>query len=210
MAGRGVDIRLGGDDAEEHEAVVAAGGLYVIGLELTENRRLEQHMRGRAGRRGDPGESDVLLSMEDPATARLFSPSVRRRTALLIKDKPIDSGFLLARALQAGLERATQRLELRVLERFRVNEIQDHQMSEIYRLRDETIKERPDPEPALAVIDGLWGEHLVALHDVRAETTLHGLTGSAWEARFRQEANRLFQALRARIDKELAELADAA
>jgi preprotein translocase subunit SecA len=207
MAGRGVDIRLGGDDPDEHAALVAAGGLYVLGFELTRNRRLELHMRGRAGRRGDPGESDVLLSMEDPFTASMFTETARRRMAPLVKDEPFDSAFLLARAVRRGLDRATQDLELRTLDRFRVNEIQDRQMEEVYRLRDAAIDGHADPAPALDVIDRLWGEHLVALRDVRAETTLHGLTGAAWEARYRQEANRLLRALRARIEPELTEAA---
>ena len=207
MAGRGVDIRLGGDDPEEYAALVAAGGLYVLGFELTRNRRLELHMRGRAGRRGDPGESDVLLSMEDPFTASMFTETARRRMAPLVRDEPFDSAFLLARAVRRGLDRATQDLELRTLDRFRVNEIQDRQMAEVYRLRDAAIDGHADPAPALDVIDRLWSEHLVALRDVRAETTLHGLTGAAWEARYRQEAGRLLRALRARIELELTEAA---
>lgn len=55
----------------------------------------------------------------------------------------------------------------------------------------------------MAVIDEYWPEHLVALEDVVGETTLHGLSGSAWEARYRQEAKRLFRGLRARIDREV-------
>ena len=55
----------------------------------------------------------------------------------------------------------------------------------------------------MAVIDGQWPDHLVALQDVLAETTLHGLSGGAWETRYRQEANRLFRALRARIDRDV-------
>ncbi len=65
MAGRGVDIRLGGDDPEEGEKVFALGGLYVIGTNRHESRRIDNQLRGRAGRQGDPGESRFFISLQD-------------------------------------------------------------------------------------------------------------------------------------------------
>ena len=67
MAGRGVDIKLGGtplDDAK-HEQVIKLGGLHVIGTERHESRRIDNHLRGRSGRQGDPGSSQFFVSMED-------------------------------------------------------------------------------------------------------------------------------------------------
>jgi len=209
MAGRGVDIRLGGDDAAEHETVVAAGGLCVLGFDLFENRRLELHMRGRAGRRGDPGESAILLSLEDESTAAWFTARALRQLSSLVKNGPLDTKFVISRALLGSLDKATQRQEARALEKFRGYEVGDRQTVEIYRLRDEIIddegRSQDDIDGALSVIDELWCEHLVALDDIAAETILHGLSGSAWEARYRQQADRLFLALRARIDSRLAE-----
>jgi len=75
MAGRGTDIVLGGSrevegDAEKwekaHEAVIAAGGLHIIGTERHESRRIDNQLRGRSGRQGDPGSSRFYLSLEDP------------------------------------------------------------------------------------------------------------------------------------------------
>lgn len=81
MAGRGVDIILGGDPTyfeqaqkgskkksswqEAHDEVVALGGLYVIGTERHESRRIDNQLRGRSGRQGDPGESRFYVSLED-------------------------------------------------------------------------------------------------------------------------------------------------
>jgi len=66
MAGRGVDIVLGGYDGEkEYDDVVKAGGLYVIGTERHEARRIDDQLRGRAGRQGDPGSSQFFVSLED-------------------------------------------------------------------------------------------------------------------------------------------------
>jgi len=70
MAGRGVDIILGGSGGD-HDAVSDEGGLCVLGTERTVDRRTELHLRGRAGRQGDPGESLFYLSAEDEVVASL-------------------------------------------------------------------------------------------------------------------------------------------
>ncbi len=68
MAGRGVDIKLGGTHATEQEraAVIEQGGLFVLGTERHEARRIDNQLRGRSGRQGDPGETQFFVSMEDP------------------------------------------------------------------------------------------------------------------------------------------------
>jgi preprotein translocase subunit SecA len=65
MAGRGVDIALGGADGTGRERVADAGGLCVLGAERPGKRRLEMHLRGRAGRQGDPGEAKFFVSFDD-------------------------------------------------------------------------------------------------------------------------------------------------
>ncbi|MBU5438131.1 accessory Sec system translocase SecA2 [Tissierella sp. MSJ-40] len=65
MAGRGVDIKLGGEREEERDKVFALGGLYVIGTNRNESRRIDEQLKGRAGRQGDPGESRFIISLED-------------------------------------------------------------------------------------------------------------------------------------------------
>lgn len=70
MAGRGIDIKLGGEFEQERERVVAVGGLYVIGTNQHESRRIDNQLRGRAGRQGDPGESRFFISLEDDLIKR--------------------------------------------------------------------------------------------------------------------------------------------
>ena len=70
MAGRGVDIRLGGKDGAGSDAVRAVGGLYVIGLNRHESVRVDNQLRGRAGRQGDPGQSRFFISLEDNLVVR--------------------------------------------------------------------------------------------------------------------------------------------
>src|SRR5213592_2279992 len=89
MAGRGVDIKLG-------EGVVEAGGLYVLGTERHEARRIDNQLRGRAGRQGDPGESRFYLSGEDDlvrlfAGDRIYNIMERFKVP---EDQPMEAGIL--------------------------------------------------------------------------------------------------------------------
>lgn len=76
MAGRGVDIKLGGPDAneDEREEVRKNGGLFVLGTERHEARRIDNQLRGRSGRQGDPGETQFFVSVED-SLMRIFAPA---------------------------------------------------------------------------------------------------------------------------------------
>ncbi len=69
MAGRGTDIRLGGSDEADHDAIVELGGLHVIGTGRQHTQRLDNQLRGRAGRQGDPGSSVFFSSWEDEVAA---------------------------------------------------------------------------------------------------------------------------------------------
>ena len=78
--------------AVEHDEVVEAGGLYVVGSERHESRRIDNQLRGRSGRQGDPGESRFYLSLSDDLM-RLFRPELLERALLMMKvpdDVPID------------------------------------------------------------------------------------------------------------------------
>jgi preprotein translocase subunit SecA len=85
MAGRGTDIILGGSPAgrgpdewqKEHDAVIALGGLYVIGTERHESRRIDNQLRGRAGRQGDPGTTIFFVSLEDDVIRMFGGDRVR-------------------------------------------------------------------------------------------------------------------------------------
>lgn len=70
MAGRGVDIHLGAGSKEEYNFVAKTGGLYIIGTNRHESRRIDNQLRGRAGRQGDPGVSEFFISMDDDLIKR--------------------------------------------------------------------------------------------------------------------------------------------
>ena len=137
MAGRGTDIVLGGNvqhqaDAiradesltdeqkqaqikaledsweAEHQAVVDAGGLHIIGTERHESRRIDNQLRGRAGRQGDPGSSRFYLSFEDPLL-RLFA--LDRAAAILNRLAPEPGVAIEANILTRQIENAQRKVE---------------------------------------------------------------------------------------------------
>ncbi|HPW34468.1 MAG TPA: preprotein translocase subunit SecA [Candidatus Paceibacterota bacterium] len=98
MAGRGVDIVLGGNpqDPIEAQEVKNCGGLFVLGTERNEARRIDNQLRGRSGRQGDPGESRFFLSLEDELL-RIFGGERIKSLMTTLKmpeDVPIESGFV--------------------------------------------------------------------------------------------------------------------
>jgi len=91
MAGRGTDIRLGGRNEERREKVISLGGLYVIGTNRHESRRIDDQLRGRAGRQGDPGTSRFFISLEDPLFKRFgIINALPAKYRNLRQDSPID------------------------------------------------------------------------------------------------------------------------
>jgi preprotein translocase subunit SecA len=98
MAGRGVDIKLGGIpfDSSHYDEVKALGGLFVLGTERHEARRIDNQLRGRSGRQGDPGETQFYVSLEDDLM-RIFG-SDRIKTMMgrfgIPEDQPIENRFI--------------------------------------------------------------------------------------------------------------------
>ena len=101
MAGRGVDIKLG-------EGVIEAGGLYVLGTERHESRRIDNQLRGRSGRQGDPGESRFYLSAEDELI-RLFAGD--RMFKILSRLGPSEGQPIEAKMLSNVVEKAQVKVE---------------------------------------------------------------------------------------------------
>lgn len=105
MAGRGVDIILGGNPStpQEQEYVKNLGGLFVIGTERHEARRIDNQLRGRAGRQGDPGETQFYVSLDDDLMRVFGSGRIKGMMAKLgmPEDQPIAHGFV-SRALESA------------------------------------------------------------------------------------------------------------
>jgi len=156
MAGRGVDILLGGNppDPEEAERVRRLGGLHVVGTERHEARRIDNQLRGRAGRQGDPGSSRFFLSLEDELL-RLFAGE--RIAALMDRlrideDTPIESP-LLTRQIEGAQKRVEQyHFDLRkhVLE---YDDVMNVQRKTLYGERRKVLEGRDLRENVLDMIE---------------------------------------------------------
>jgi len=98
MAGRGVDIKLGGPDAtkEQSEKIKELGGLFVLGTERHEARRIDNQLRGRSGRQGDPGETQFFVSMDDSLMRVFGGERVKNLmgTFKIPEDEPIKMGMI--------------------------------------------------------------------------------------------------------------------
>lgn len=105
MAGRGVDIKLGGEPYEKSRAdeIRALGGLYVIGTERHEARRIDNQLRGRSGRQGDPGETQFFVSLDDTLMRVFASPTLKSLMAKLglPEDAPIQNK-MITRSLETA------------------------------------------------------------------------------------------------------------
>ena len=103
MAGRGVDIKLGGNPAsqEEYEEVKRLGGLFVLGTERHEARRIDNQLRGRAGRQGDPGGTQFFVSLEDTLMRVFASDAIKTMMGRfgIPEDQPIENK-MISRALE--------------------------------------------------------------------------------------------------------------
>ncbi len=140
MAGRGVDIKLGGALAtqEEREAVRTLGGLYVIGTERHEARRIDNQLRGRSGRQGDPGETQFYISLEDDL-ARVFGPGRERIKAIyerfgVAEDEPIEASIIsrIIENAQSKIEGLNFDARKHVLE---YDDVMSHQRTIMYERR---------------------------------------------------------------------------
>jgi preprotein translocase subunit SecA len=170
MAGRGTDIVLGGNvekqvqfvEADDslppsekeariaklrgewqslHEQVVAAGGLKIIGSERHESRRIDNQLRGRSGRQGDPGESRFYLSMED-SLLRIFAGDKMR--AIMDRLKMPEGEAIEAGMVSRSIETAQRKVEARNFDirkqLLEYDDVANDQRREIYRLRNEILE----------------------------------------------------------------------
>ena len=145
MAGRGTDIVLGGlpENLENKNQVLNIGGLHVIGTERHESRRIDNQLRGRCARQGDPGSTQFFLSLEDPLM-QIFAPD--RMKNLMKSIGGMQPGEAIEhRMLTNAIERAQRRVEGRNFDiRKRILEFDDvlnEQRKVIYEQRKEILQE---------------------------------------------------------------------
>ena len=127
--------------AREHETVVAAGGLYVLGTERHESRRIDNQLRGRSGRQGDPGESRFYLSLQDDLMRRFNSGLVERflGAAGISEEVPIESKMVsnAIRSAQTQVESLNFEMRKNVL---KYDDVMNRQRTVIYSERREVLE----------------------------------------------------------------------
>ena len=186
MAGRGTDIVLGGNvdkqiqlieadsaisDADKvsrsqvlrdewqslHEQVVNAGGLHIIGTERHESRRIDNQLRGRSGRQGDPGSSRFYLSLDDPLL-RIFAGDRVRSVMERLKmpeDEPIEAG-IVSRSIESAQRKVEARnfdIRKQLLE---YDDVANDQRKVIYNQRNELLEAHDMSETSQALRHGVF------------------------------------------------------
>ncbi|MER7459171.1 accessory Sec system translocase SecA2 [Micromonospora sp. NPDC126480] len=197
MAGRGVDIRLGGSDQADRDRVAELGGLYLIGSGRHDSRRVDDQLRGRAGRQGDPGGSVFFVSLEDDLVVRHAGDTVpaspRMNADGLVTDPQVDYAVEHAQRVAEGVNHEIHRNTWRysvVIEQQRkaLAERRERLLtSDVAALMlldkvpdkagemDEDLLARVARSIALFHLDRLWAEHLAELSEVREGVHLRAL-----------------------------------
>ena len=160
MAGRGTDIVLGGKEnigdgewEKRHQVVLEAGGLHILGTERHESRRIDNQLRGRSGRQGDPGYSKFFLSLEDDLL-RLFISDSRRS---LFERIGMGDDHIEHKMLSRGIENAQKRIESRNFDirknLLEYDDVANDQRQAIYSLRNQLLNEDNISEAINDLID---------------------------------------------------------
>jgi preprotein translocase subunit SecA len=197
MAGRGVDIRLGGSDEKDRDRVVELGGLYVIGSGRHDSRRVDDQLRGRAGRQGDPGGSVFFVSLEDNLITRhagdILPSSPRMDMDGVVHDDQVEYAVEHAQRVAEGVNHEIHRNTWRysvVIEQQRLalaerrERLLTSEVAAIMLLERSPEKAKETDEDvlsdaarsiALYHLDRLWAEHLAELGEVREGVHLRAL-----------------------------------
>jgi len=166
MAGRGTDIKLGGQDSSSDfetnkKTSLDSGGLYIIGTERHESRRIDNQLRGRSGRQGDPGASKFFLSLEDDLM-RIFGSE---KLDSVLKTLGLEEGESIQHPwITKALERAQKKVEARNYEirksLLKFDDVMNEQRKIIYNQRKEIINDEDIDDLVLDMMDAFVEDFL--------------------------------------------------
>ncbi len=231
MAGRGTDIILGGRDGMNRDRVVKLGGLYVIGTNRHESRRIDDQLRGRAGRQGDPGESRFFVSAEDDLLFRCGIGQLDIDMSQFENGKPIEDPRVGRRIERIQRFVEAESLEIRRTLRMYTKCIEQHrqqmqhqrqqllegvQQDSLLMLADaelyESLTQRygqalvRDAERSVAIyhIDDCWADHLQLCSEIRNSIHLASIGGYNAFDEFNKRVNESFRGFNQRVQKKVA------
>jgi preprotein translocase subunit SecA len=228
MAGRGTDIKLGGDKEQSKDKVVELGGLFVIGTNRHESLRVDQQLRGRAGRQGDPGSSRFFTSLEDNLIQRYNIRNILpKKYRSLKQDRPIDNS-LVHRQIDHGQRIIEgQNFEIRktlwkysiLVEKHReitqsrrqeilhdgshlgfLEDATPKRYSKVKSLMGESRIHEIEQRITLYAIDQCWTDHLAMIADIREGIHLTSVGGQSPIREFHKIVDQEFQQLEKKID----------
>ena len=228
MAGRGTDIMLGGNpfDEAEHEKVVATGGLAIIGTERHESRRIDNQLRGRSGRQGDPGTSRFYLSLEDNLLRLFGSDKIQPLMGKLgLKDGEAIESPMLSRIIENS-QKKVEELHFDIRRQLLAyDNVMNQQREAIYSERADIISTPNNEMPIYGwevvrgvvndTLDKYFPEDNSQADPERAAARLKALFGSGAEGKIASVDNRLDMEgmreeiadnIKAKFDAKLTEL----
>ena len=203
MAGRGVDIILGGNPPLSEEAVKVreVGGLFVLGTERHEARRIDNQLRGRSGRQGDRGESQFFLSLEDDLLRIFGGERIKKlmETFNLPEDQPIESRLVsrVVNEAQKKIEGINFDARKHLLE---YDDVLNKQRMAIYRKRQEMLEQGKQSQ-ILMMLDTFWMNHLENMEELRESVRLRAYGQKEPLIEYRREGSLMFKGMMEGFEK---------
>jgi len=207
MAGRGVDIRLGGGNPAQAEAVAKLGGLYVIGTHVNESERIDNQLRGRSGRQGDPGASVFFVSLEDEL---LLQFGIDKWFRGLRQDGPLQEPALHSKISHIQRVAMAQNFHIRQ-ELNGYSDMVEDQRRILYEERLRILKGEEPMSPSeqrvrLFYIDEFWADHLAYASYLREGIHLESLASRNPIDEFHMQITQAYEQIRASIDNQSANM----
>ena len=207
MAGRGVDIRLGGGNPTQAAVVAKLGGLYVIGTHMHQSVRIDNQLRGRSGRQGDPGASVFFVSLEDELFLQFgidkAIPSIYRD---LRQDEALRESVLYSKIVHIQRVIMGQNFHIR-LELNRYSDMVEEQRRILYEerlgiLKGETPMSPSEQRVRLYYIDKFWADHLAYVSYIREGIHLTSLVNRNPIDEFHAQILQAYEQIPAKVNNE--------
>ncbi|WP_420539993.1 DEAD/DEAH box helicase [Paenibacillus polymyxa] len=207
MAGRGVDIRLGGGNPMQAEVVAKLGGLYVIGTHVNESVRIDDQLRGRSGRQGDPGASVFFVSLEDELLLRF---GIHKAIRAPRQDEALEDPAL--RSKIAHIQRVIMGQNFDIHQELnRYSDMVEEQRRILYEERLAILKGKKPMSPLeqrvrLFYIDKFWADHLAYVSYLREGIHLESLVSGNPIDEFHAQITQAYDQIPDKINSESANM----
>jgi preprotein translocase subunit SecA len=230
MAGRGTDIKLGGDEGVNRDIIINLGGLYVIGTNRFESRRIDYQLRGRSGRQGDVGESRFFVSLEDDLLKkhgidelipkRLLKTGRTSRSGYATILREIDRAQRIVEGKNFDIRKTLNKyasiveIQRKILHQRRQAALEnnsesllaEHNADHHYHLTQQfgkTLIEKVEAQVTIAIIDKHWADYLEEVERIRQGIYLVTLGGMDPFYEFQKQTAELFKELLSGIDNAI-------